>query len=646
MKFVGSYDVGFKGANPYLAMQSKLNAKFDAEVKFKGTASLDIGSYNRAWREVEENMFEKLFMKFDVKGLKSEDKIGKYPIAGLVYQSLAPVTYMGKTQTPLRQAKAGGVIVWIYLDAKGSISIDGEVGTATHLDFEVGLSKEKGKGFAINKKIKPIKNKRLLEAPFIDGEVTLQSQVGLSIDVDTFMSGVRIANLGINANGIWTQTYKTKKRLSYGIDKLGEPWSWVGGRICQEGRLEGGVTVDFAANFSINDKKVFDNVSYSVPTQSSIDAAEKGWVWAMWYISETKRACFNNNPPQTTYEVTEGADGFRITLSTTDREHDPVTYTVTKEPAHGTLSGTASNLVYTPDDGYTGSDCFVLTTYDGYDQSTTIITLNVSEKNTPPVANAGTDFSVNEGETVVLDGSGSSDSDGRIVSFEWKEGSAVVGTTSTLALDNVGVGTHTYILTVADDGGAIASDSVVVMVGGVVVGSSGVKKTGQAKSYDENGTEVTDGSIKDDGFYRKGITPSYSRDDATDIVTDHITGLEWQDDNATKTVTKPWVTQANYDAGNYSDTSGDTATAYCATLPLDGGGWRLPTVVELQSIVVDGTYNPSIDTTAFVNYSTSGRYWSSTTRANPTGYAWIVYFGNGHTRSLAKSLNRYVRCVR
>ena len=91
------------------------------------------------------------------------------------------------------------------------------------------------------------------------------------------------------------------------------------------------------------------------------------------------------------------------------------------------------------------------------------------------------------------------------------------------------------------------------------------KKTGQTKSYDESGTEVLDNSIKDDGFYQAGITASYTRDDATNIVTDHITNLQWQDDANASTILKPWVTTANYNDGNYTDTSGDTATTYCAT---------------------------------------------------------------------------------
>ena len=154
-------------------------------------------------------------------------------------------------------------------------------------------------------------------------------------------------------------------------------------------------------------------------------------------------------------------------------------------------------------------------------------------------------------------------------------------------------------------------------------------KTGQTISYDTYGNVVTDGSVKDDGYYQMGKARSYSRS-AVGVVKDNVTGLAWQDDTEAKTVMKNW----------------DEAGLSCADLLLEGGGWRLPTILELQSIVVDGVYNPNIDTTVFVNYATTDNYWSSTTYAGSGSYAWLVNFYDGYTDSYNKTSIRYVRCVR
>ncbi len=187
----------------------------------------------------------------------------------------------------------------------------------------------------------------------------------------------------------------------------------------------------------------------------------------------------------------------------------------------------------------------------------------------------------------------------------------------------------TVYATIADGN----SPNVAVTINIIEVTSvSKVKKTGQTQSYADF----------DDGYYQIGIENSYSR--SNEIVTDNVTKLMWQDDEEAKTIKKTWVTQANYDAGNYSNTSGDTATTYCKNLTLGGyDDWQLPTIKELQTIVNDGTYNPSINST-FVNI-TSSPYWSSATNSSNTSYAWNVNFYNGNTYYNNKGNSIYVRCV-
>ena len=182
------------------------------------------------------------------------------------------------------------------------------------------------------------------------------------------------------------------------------------------------------------------------------------------------------------------------------------------------------------------------------------------------------------------------------------------------------------------------------------------KKTGQVNSYNANGLQVFDGSLKDDGFYQKGVTPNYTRDAGNEIVTDHVTGLQWQDDLAVATVQKQWLETISYeqctgtngqtlDATQCSVTAGDTAASYCTNLVLGGFiDWRLPTRKELVSLSDYGQSSPAIDVT-FQN-TASSVYWSSTTYVGDVSRAWIVYFYYGSQNDFAKSNGSYVRCVR
>jgi len=118
----------------------------------------------------------------------------------------------------------------------------------------------------------------------------------------------------------------------------------------------------------------------------------------------------------------------------------------------------------------TGTHIITLTVTDnGSLTDTDTVTITVfSPANQPPVANAGPDQNVtdsdrNGSEQVTLDGSGSSDPDGSIVSFVWREGAAQIatGVNPTVTLS---VGTHNITLTVTDNGGLTDTDSVTITV--------------------------------------------------------------------------------------------------------------------------------------------------------------------------------------
>lgn len=163
-----------------------------------------------------------------------------------------------------------------------------------------------------------------------------------------------------------------------------------------------------------------------------------------------------------------------------------------------------------------------------------------------------------------------------------------------------------------------------------------IKKTGQDVSYNESG--AVDITIRDDGYYQNGEEKSYSRTNeiniSYDIVTDHVTGLQWEDNNDT-------------DADGFSSNWQD-AVAHCENSTFKGfHDWRLPSLKEIESIINYNSSNPAIDINASAfQYVASSYYWTSTPLPiSPYIYSMGFIEGGSYAGDLP-SLKLDVRCVR
>ncbi|MBV9948403.1 MAG: DUF1566 domain-containing protein [Myxococcales bacterium] len=128
--------------------------------------------------------------------------------------------------------------------------------------------------------------------------------------------------------------------------------------------------------------------------------------------------------------------------------------------------------------------------------------------------------------------------------------------------------------------------------------------------------------------------PSSYTDNGDGTVRDNVTGLVWQ-----KVV-------ASAQSFAWTD-----AQAYCAGLTLAGRTWRLPSRIELTSLI-DFTKNPGIDATAFPGTPGGKFHWTSTVWvvsqiASKPQDAWIVNFSDSGLTSngAAQTAVEYARCV-
>ena len=214
-----------------------------------------------------------------------------------------------------------------------------------------------------------------------------------------------------------------------------------------------------------------------------------------------------NNPPIADagldQNVVEGTVGVMLDgTGSSDPDSDPITYSwvqtlgttvtlVNPTTAQPTFTAPAATQTLT----------FELTVDDGTDSSTDTVDIivNTVPVNNPPIANAGIDQTVNEGDAVTLDASGSLDLDSDPITYSWVQ---TFGTTVTLS-DPVAIQptftapaatqTLTFELTV-DDGTDSSTDTVDIIVNTVPVNNPPIANAGIDQTVNEGDAVTLDAS--------------------------------------------------------------------------------------------------------------------------------------------------------
>ena len=213
-----------------------------------------------------------------------------------------------------------------------------------------------------------------------------------------------------------------------------------------------------------------NSVTLNASNSSDSDGSIVSYSWVEGSTTLSTAASFSKS------NFTEGSHN--ITLTVTDNDgatgtdnitvtvNTPITYSWTHgewgacEGSCGTDNAVQTRTVTCQaSNNQTVADNICTTTKPTNTQSCT-----ASQCNVAPTANAGSDQTITLGNSVTLNASNSSDSDGSIVSYSWVEGSTTLSTAASFSKSNFTEGSHNITLTVTDNDGATGTDNITVTV--------------------------------------------------------------------------------------------------------------------------------------------------------------------------------------
>jgi hypothetical protein len=274
-------------------------------------------------------------------------------------------------------------------------------------------------------------------------------------------------------------------------------------------------------------------------------------------VTLARGSATNQAPTAHAQAVTTASDtSVAIVLTGSDPDGDALTFQVTTGPTHGSLSGTAPTLTYTPTAGDTGPDSFSFVVNDGAASSApATVSIDVQQSNTQPIADSqslttSSDASI----AIVLTGS---DLDGHALTFQVTAGpshGSLSGTAPTL----------TYTPTAGYTG--IDSFSFVVNDGTVNSLAATIMLTVQS-SNDASGL-VLDGNLTD---WAGRVSFGVDSDDVSG--TNNL--IDWREVWMAHDATHFYLAYQTYDPVSlgwglsaFIDTDGNSATGFSAGFPI------------------------------------------------------------------------------
>lgn len=200
-----------------------------------------------------------------------------------------------------------------------------------------------------------------------------------------------------------------------------------------------------------------------------------------------------------------------ITLTGTDPDGDPLTYSIFGSPGHGSLTGTPPLVTYAPDTDYNGSDNFGFVVSDGANTSApAVVNIQIQPVNDPPVLTSPTYIPLRRDLplSILLTGA---DIEGDGVAFS-VSGQPTHGTLAGLIPNLVYtpdagfVGEDTLLINIADNASIPASAQVTITLS--------VQFTGSMQALNDTGVTLCGNETQND-LNCSSVIPPYDQQDAT-----------------------------------------------------------------------------------------------------------------------------------
>ncbi|MEI6263444.1 MAG: PEGA domain-containing protein, partial [Deltaproteobacteria bacterium] len=202
-----------------------------------------------------------------------------------------------------------------------------------------------------------------------------------------------------------------------------------------------------------------------------------------------------------------------------------------------------------------------------------------------------------------------------------------VGATDSLPVEPSGISTGNQQITVKKDGYPDHDKTVAVQEGKTTSATASLKPPSKYSKLDSNGKQLPNSA------------------QSWLMVLDSETNLIWevkQNKDGVKDYDNPNDADNTY---TWDESNQKFINALNAAHLGGFSDWRLPSLREIKTLVVFSRRSPAIDTDYFPN-TQSSFYWSSTTYADSTSYAWGVYFKGVDDHGYGKGDSYYVRAVR